>query len=617
MSLRYSKSRLDGEKLRLRLLTLAMVAAFGGLAAALYFVQVAHGSRYESNLERQSVRRVRVPGMRGRILDRNDQALADNRASFCVAVYLEELRLAGLRGKLSERVDELMTLVDTLRPVLSRNPVVDAAGIERHLRTMTPLPLVLWRDLSERDVARFYELTSSLAGVDILVEPVREYPERTLAAHVIGYVGRDNMLNRSEESFDFYDLEMIGRVGVEKTLDPVLRGREGARLMRVDVGGYRHEDLGGRSAEPGGDVRLSLDLEAQRLVEEAIRDIDGAAVVVDPTNGDVLAMASSPTYDLNSFVPFLPADTWDSIRTDPRHPLVNRASGGHYTPGSIFKPVVALAGLENHLIVPTREYLCPGYYLIGSRRKHCWRHLGHGMMDLRNAIQNSCNVYFFNASLSMGHEAMVHMAHAVGLGQSTGVSLDVDSPGLVPDDAWKRRKQGDGWRTGDTLNLSIGQGWLTVTPLQMAMVTAALANQGTLLKPRLVMATRPGGEEAFVTVPPTVANRLNWSAASLELVRGAMYDAVMSPGGTGRLARVPGIDAAGKTGTAEFGPPALNKKRGWMIAFAPFHNPRYAVAVVVDDAEGGGADAGPRIQRILAGLFDVPLPEAPEGGDHG
>lgn len=614
MSLHHPKSRLEGEKLRVRLYALCMVAGFAGLAAAMYYVQVAHGSRYESNLERQSVRRVREPGMRGRILDRHERVLADNRASICLAVYLEELRLAHPKG---DPADQVMDLVEALRPLISSPPAVDRDKVLAHLRDLTPLPLVLWRELSDRDLARFAEQASTLPGVDTLVEPVRVYPEESLAAHVIGYVGRDNMLNQAEQSYHFYTMEMTGRSGVEKVMDEVLRGREGGRLLRVDVGGYRHEDLGMRPAQPGGDVLLSVDAEIQRLAEDAIRDITGAAVVVDPRNGDVLAMASSPSYDLNGFVPYLPISTWETLQADPEHPMVNRAAGGTYTPGSVFKPVVAFAGLENGLLSPEEEYFCPGYYAIGRGRKRCWLHSGHGMLDLRGAIRNSCNVYFFHASLNMGHEYIVHMAHALGLGEPTGIALDVDAAGLVPDDAWKRRRVGDGWRSGDSLNLSIGQGWLTVTPLQMAMLTAALANEGTLYRPRLVLGTRPGGAESFQAEPAVVANRLNWSERSRRVVREAMYEVIMTPGGTGRLARVPGVEAAGKTGTAEFGPPALNQKRGWMIAFAPFRDPRFAVAVVVDDAEGGGRDAGPRLQRILAGLFDVPLPDRPEGAGGG
>jgi penicillin-binding protein 2 len=610
VNLRHGKSKLEAEKRRVRIAALGMLVAFSGLAAALYYVQVAHGARYETNLERQSVRRVRVPGMRGRILDRQERVLADNRASICLAVYLEELRLARPKG---DRAEQIMELVETLRPLIAAPPAVDRDAVRAHLRDLTPLPLVLWRDISEQDLARFAEQASTLPGVDTLVEPVRVYPERSLAAHVIGYVGRDNMQSQAKRSYHYYTLEMIGRAGVEKVLDEVLRGREGGRLLRVDVGGYRHEDLGMNPARPGGDVQLSIDADIQQLAEEAIRDIAGAAVVVDPRNGDVLALASSPSYDLNQFVPFLPTTTWKAMREHPGHPMVNRASGGMYTPGSVFKPVVALAGLENGLLTPEDAYFCPGHYVIGGGRKYCWLHRGHGLLDLQGAIQHSCNVYFFHASLKMGHETIVHMAQALGLGQPTGIALDVDVPGLVPDEAWKRGRIGDGWRAGDTLNLSIGQGWVTVTPLQMAMVTAALANQGTLYAPRLVLATRPGGEEAFRAEPPVVANRLNWSERSRRVVREGMYDVVMSPTGTGRLARVPGIEVAGKTGTAEYGPSALNKKRGWMIAFAPFREPRYAVAVVVDDAEGGGSDSGPRLQRILAGLFGVPPPD-PSGG---
>ncbi len=619
MSANFGRNDLDGELVRARLLLVGMLLAFGGLAASLYYVQVAQRDKYQGDLEQQSVRRIRVPGMRGQIVDRLGNRLAENRPSYGIAVYLEELRLSNYRGT---TVDHVMSLVGEISEALEKPPEIDSEDVQKHMVARRPLPLLLWRDLTERDLARFSERAALLPGVAIQTDVVRVYPEGSTAAHVIGYVGRTNMVHNAEMPYHYYAMEMIGRSGVEKEMDEVMRGREGGRLVRVDVAGYRFEDLARRESARGKDVELALDLNAQRIAEEAMADTRGAAVVIDPRNGDVLAMASSPSFDINRVVPFITHENWAAITNNPGHPLINRAATGTYAPGSIFKPIVAMAGLENGLITANETYTCPGYYLLGRRRFNCWLHRGHGDMDLRDAIQNSCNVYFFNIGRKMGHEYMVHMAAAVGLGTRTGIQLDVESPGLLPDEAWKRRTKNDAWRAGDTLNLSIGQGALLVTPLQMALAMGAFANGGLLYKPRLVRGTRECDEEEFTEVPPEIANRLNWSDRSLRLVRGAMFDTVMTPRGTGRKARVPGIEIAGKTGTAQWGPPALNKKRGWMIAFAPFHNPRYAVAVVVDEAQGGGIDAGPRVQRILAGLFGVPLetsaalaPEiAPRGG---
>lgn len=600
---RSGRSRGEAEIIRIRILVLAMLTVFGGLALAMYRVQVAHGAVYQENLEQQSVRRVRLPGLRGRILDRHGAVLAENRPSYCVAIYLEELERTEPRRPIADHVDSVLA---TLSDMLGRPPMVDRSDVQNHLTKRRPLPLIAWRDLDHEAMARFAERTALMPGVDLVVEPVRVYPGGTVASHILGYVGRTNMVQDTEEPFNYYYPEMLGRSGIEKHMDETLRGTAGGRLMRVDVTGYRNEDLAVRDADPGRDIQLSIDVRIQRLAEEALQDVAGAAVVVDSRNGDVLALVSSPAFDPNAFVPYITASTWKSMVEDPDKPMVNRAVAGTYTPGSIFKPVVAFAALENRKIDPDKTFDCPGYFTLGNQRIACWYRYGHGAMNAHDAIQNSCNVYFCNVGLSMGHEYISHMARAMGLGVQTGIGLDYEKAGLVPDARWKRDERGEGWYEGDTCNFSIGQGPVTVTPLQMAMMTAAIANGGTVLKPRLVLGVREPDAPAFTRVPVEVTNELGWSRLPLRIVRQGMYDSVMSPRGTGRLAAVAGVEMAGKTGTAEFGPKALNKKRGWMIAFAPFGQPRYAVALVVDDADGGGLDAAPRLRHIMSGLFASP-----------
>ena len=598
---RTGRSRVDAELIRIRILVLAMLTVFGGLALAMYRVQVAHGADYQENLEQQSVRRVRLPGLRGRILDRHGAVLAENRPSYCVAIYLEELERTEPRQPIADHVDGLLA---TLSDMLGRPPELDRSDVQNHLKKRRPLPLIAWSDLDHQAMARFAERTALMPGVDLIVEPVRVYPGGAVASHILGYVGRTNMVQHAEQPFNYYYPEMLGRSGVEKRMDATLRGKAGGRLMRVDVTGYRNEDLAVRDARPGSDIQLSIDVRVQRLAEEALQDVTGAAVVVDSRNGDVLALASSPAFDPNVFVPYITTAAWKAMSDDPGRPMLNRAVAGTYTPGSIFKPVVAFAALENRMVGPDDAHDCPGYFMLGSLRIGCWYRYGHGTMNARDAIQNSCNVYFCNIALGMGHEYISHMARAVGLGSPTGIDLDYEKAGLVPDARWKRDTLGEGWYEGDTCNFSIGQGPVTVTPLQMAMMTATIANGGTVLKPRLVLGIREPDAPSFTRVPVEVTNELGWSSRPLRIVRQGMYDSVMSRRGTGRLAAVQGVEMAGKTGTAEFGPKALNKKRGWMIAFAPFRQPRYAVAVVVDDAEGGGLDAAPRIAHIMGGLFE-------------
>ena len=606
--------RADPELIRVRLLLLLMLLVFSLLGLALWRVQVVRGSEFQQDLEKQSVRGVRLPGMRGRIFDRHDECLADNRPSYGLAIYLEELR--HVRSGRSTQA-KLQTLVEELSQVLELEPMVDDKAMARHVQRRLPLPLMAWRDLDEAAVARFVERASLVPAVELIPEVARVYPQGQSACHVVGYVSRTNMVQHALEDFNYYNQEMIGKSGIEKRFDGVLRGQAGAKLLRVDVAGFRHEDLAVREPKQGSDVRLAIDLKAQRLTELALRDTVGAAVVMNPNNGDVLAMASSPGFDPNQFVPFLRTEDWQELRENPGNPMLNRSIAGTYTPGSIFKPVVAFAALENEKIGQNTSFTCPGYYTIGNHRYNCWRAEGHGTVNARDALRYSCNVFFFQVGRSMGSEYIYHMAAALGLGQKMGVGLDAEIAGILPDARWKRDHMNEGWYEGDTCIFAIGQGPITTTPLQMAVMTSSIANRGVVYKPRMVLGLRAPDEDEFREIPPQIENEMNWSDLSLSIVRGGMFDAVMARDGTGRRARVPGVEMAGKTGTAEYGPKKAGKKRGWMIAFAPFDHPEYAVALVIDDAQGGGFDAAPRVQRILAGLMDIPLPVVEEEDSHG
>ena len=593
-------SPLDATLVRVRVMLGAMLLAFGILALFMWRIQVAQGERYQKDLVRQSVRRVRLPGVRGRIFDRRGVCLADNRPSYCIAVYLEELRQSGGWTPTINRVD---LMIDRLALVLGIPREIERDDIVTHIRKRLPLPLLLWQDLDPKVLARFSERTLGVPGIDIYVQALRRYPAGTTGCHVMGYVGRADPRPEEGKPYHYYLPDMAGRAGIEKQYDGILRGEAGGRLVRVDVSGFWHEDLDERKPRPGSDLLLTLDLRIQRLVQIALGTERGAAVVLDPSNGDVLAAVSTPGFNPNDFVPAIRQDLWDSILANEERPLVNRAVAGAYAPGSTFKPVVAMAALENHLATASTVYECPGYLKLGKTIFRCWTRGRHGELDMRESLQRSCNVYYYNLGTHCGHEYIAHMARALGLGRRTGISLPQEVAGLVPDDAWMRRTQGHGWRGGDTYNLSIGQGALLTTPLQMALVTSAIANGGHLYRPRLVKGIRAPGETKYRPIPPAMANELNWSKSSLEVVQGGMRDVVMSKQGTGRLARIDGVTMAGKTGTAQYGRTDEGKKLGWMIAYAPCDSPRYAVALVVEDALTGGVSAAPRIKQILEALL--------------
>ncbi len=397
---------------------------------------------------------------------------------------------------------------------------------------------------------------------------------------------------------------MAGRSGLEKSLDEILRGEAGGRLLRVDATGFRRYDSGQREPRSGQDVQLTLDARVQALAEEALGEVPGSVVVIDPRNGDVLAMASNPGFDPNQFVPRIPAEQWRTLNEDPLFPLVNRAVAGGYAPGSTFKPVTLLAGLEAGTTQAGEVHTCPGYFALGRTVFRCWYHSGHGPLQLRQAVERSCNVYCFHVGLQTGVDRLAEEARAFGLGRKTGIELDHELAGNVPDPAWKRRTQQDGWRDGDTCNMSIGQGALVVTPLQMASLAATLANGGKVFRPRLVLGQRSPGEPVFTSRAPELVHQMAWRPEDIAVVRNGMRDVVNSSWGTARKVALPGVVIAGKTGTAEFGRKDERKRHAWMIAFAPFDQPRYAVAMLVDEGVSGGETTAPLVKKLMSSLFE-------------
>lgn len=597
-----------GEVFSIRLCVLlgGIVMALLFLALALWNIQVARGDRYDEDLARQSIRRVRLPGIRGTITDRHGQVLADNRASYDVSLYLEEIRQP---GPWSRTIDYVENLAGEIGRVLNLEPEVTRDEIAGHIRRRLPLPLTLWRDIDETRLARLVEQGAAFPGIDLTLRAVRWYPHRALACHTLGYVGQMDP-PEEDEPYHYYLPDMEGKAGAERRFDDILRGEAGGRLLRVDVSGYRRHDLGSRPPSRGRNVRLALDLDIQAAAERALGQTPGAVVVLDPNNGDVLALVSAPEYDLNAFIPGISTADWRALLDNPDTPLVNRAIAGGYPPGSTFKPITALAGFSQGRVPLDRQYTCQGEIQLGRAVFRCGHRSGHGTIGLEDAIEGSCNVFFYLLAMEVGIDPIAHMAVAMGLGHRTGIDLDGEVPGLVPDRAWKLNTFNDGWRDGDTCNVSIGQGALVATPLQMANVAAALANGGMLYRPRIALGFEDPVSRTFEPVPVEVLNRVAMEPPVLRHVREGMRRVVMAPRGTGRNAYVPGVPMAAKTGTAEFGPRDARKKHAWMIAYAPFEAPRYAIAMLVDEGVSGGSTIGPRLQALIRDLFGVPEPEA-------
>lgn len=578
---------------RLILLGLAFLAGLCLLGVRLYDLQVVQSDLFEQRQVKQSVRRVLLPSPRGRILDRQGRLLADNQPNYCIALYVEELRRPGRWSNTIKAVDEEL---DRLAAVLQTPRTCSRERVREHIeRGGLPLPLIAWEHVNDAMLARLTDSRERFPGVDVFVQPERFYPQGNIAAHVLGFVGRGDLSDAARSGDYQYHLEgMKGRGGVEREYDERLCGLPGGQLIRVDAVGYRHDEWLGRQPVPGQDIELTLDLRVQTVMEQALSDVRGAGVVLDPRNGEVLALASAPTFNPNDLSPAPSPRKWHDLINDLSRPLLNRAISGGYPPGSTFKPFVALAAQARGHVSPATTHVCEGTFWLGNRAIHCANGECHGTVDLRKAIEVSCNVYFCTLARDIGFDGIQAIAEQAGFGRRTGLDLPGETTGLLPTPEWKQSHYNERWSVGDTCNTAIGQGMLVVSPLQMAVAVGAVATGGTLVRPHVLRR------------PPTaadIAGHADWPTQALEVVRGGMLDVVSGEEGTGHRARVAGVNVAAKTGTAQYRTEEGPRKYGWMIAFAPAEAPRVALAMVVEEAQTGGLTVGPRLQRVLLAIF--------------
>ncbi len=601
---------------RTYLFSLVILTGLLSLVMALAYRQLLQGYYWQEQMLRGSTRVVKLPAPRGNILDRNGVVLVDNRPSYNVALYLDEFGAGRNRKKLLVSVSNC---VETLKQRMKMPVAVNENKVLRHYQLRGPLPLSVWNDLSPAAMAAFEERSPWMKGVDRQIEPVRFYPFGTLASHVLGYVGKPETSDQEQE-FDFStggrraysQPNVIGKSGIEASMDKELQGVQGQRVIKLNAAGLKEDEFDDVPPMPGNNVVLSIDQEMQAVVEQAFTGYRGACVLLNPRDGDVLAMASVPAYDPNLFVPAIKAADWKALLDDAQEPMLNRAIQGTYNPGSTFKVIAALVGLESGRIRPETNFECTGHFYLGPIEFDCWEKGGHGDMGLREAITQSCNVYFYNLGTQLGGPPLWQMATVFGLGQKSGIPLD-ESPGLLGTDAWKRkhRPREGGWTAGDSANMVIGQGFLNVTPLQMAVVAATCANGGTVYKPRLVLRMDAPGGKMVKEFQPQVFGCLPALPENIQFVRKAMLNVVEGEHGTGKSTAQEKVKVAAKTGSGQFSTrdpetgELVKQTRAWMISFAPFDQPRYAMAIIAEGGESGGRTAGPIVGAIYKKLFQL------------
>ncbi|MDF7801742.1 penicillin-binding transpeptidase domain-containing protein [Pontiellaceae bacterium B1224] len=685
-----------------------MMFALSFLVSRLWNLQVQRTSGFVADFYDQSVRRVRLPAVRGKIYDRNGVVLADSVPNYSIAIFTEEMRAP--RSAIANTL-ELMHLIwvkvgekpdITYRDVkkhfaltpkeplvlykglsdeqlgrwqnefgrwsekrkipglgnhdpLSSNAIVietsellkrptstaantlelvyeisERIGIPRRIRyqeivdhiiLQKPLPLLAWEHIDDETMAKWADTCSSLPGTDIYFQSARTYPFGETNAHVVGFTLEADAVRQEEETGEkiHFDMRGIkGRKGLESTYNDLLKGEPGYELVQIDASGYHHVTLYKQLPKPGGDLQLTIDENIQQFAIEALLSkqdgedpdipVKGACIVLDPNNGDVLAMVSAPSFDPNAYMASV--GYRQALLKDTLSRTYHRAVFGQYPPGSTFKPIGVLGALREHPDYTNTVHNCHSPYYVGNRQMKCWIHSQwgeHGDVTARQALMYSCNVYMFEMARELGYEPIRDMAREFGIGQYVGLFPNLDDPQEQKDLKYGNLPE-KSISAIDSCNMAIGQGAILASPLQMAMVVATIANGGRLYRPRLVEKWRTGPDNEYITNPTWAIRQIDVPVEALELVRGGMHDVVMDPEGTAKAARVDDILIAGKTGSAQYKKrvdgEVVNSVHTWMISYAPYHFPKYAVAMLVEDGVSGGRTIGPRLSKLYRSLFE-------------
>jgi penicillin-binding protein 2 len=597
-----------------RISIIILVIVLLGYVFRLWYLQLLHGARYRYYSENNRIRLEEISAPRGVVFDRNGTVLVENRPAFHLMIIREDV---------SDIDDTIETLADLCE--------VDVAQFYDVLEANDGMPgfvpVRLAADIDRDSLARIEAQLLRLPGVVIQVEPKREYKWNGVAAHLMGYMSEISEAELKSGSYEGYMRgEAVGKVGVERAFEKYLHGKRGGRQVEVDAVGRRLRLLDEVPPVAGRNLWLTIDIELQKAAEACLKDRTGAIVALDPQNGAVLAMATSPAFDQERFVRGFTAQEWKAMAEDPSHPLLNRAFGAAYPPGSTYKPLVALAALQEEIIKPGVKISCPGHYNFAGRDYRCWRERGHGSVDLHQALVQSCDVFFYTCGMRLGVDRIAKYSKLMGLGGKTEIGLDREHPGLIPTSIWKKGATGVPWQKGETLSISIGQGFDLTTPLQMAVSYGAIANGGKVWQPYVVR--RIEGERPDEVKELT--GKLRWQATVnkdyIELVKAGLLGVVEEPRGTAHAIKHKVIQIAGKTGTAQVvrlaegadrksaAAAAKQKDRdhAWFVGYAPAQEPRIVVAALVEHGGHGSSAAAPLVQQVIVNYLEREATQTPE-----
>ena len=578
------EGELDFFRRRAMYASVVVIFFFAVLISRLWFLQIQQGARYSNLADNNRVRYLEIAAPRGNILDRKGREIVTNKPSFNV-IWVRE----------GNRID------DAFLKKMARVLDVDVSELLAKVRKMagTPghIPVRLAENINWEKVAFIENNRMDLPGIKIEVVPLRVYHYGNTASHVIGYLGEINKKELAKADPGIYrGGDLIGKMGLERLREKDLRGEKGRHYMEVNALGFEHRNLKGVDPLPGNDLQLTLDVDMQHAAEDIMMKEKkaGAVVAIEVNSGRLLVLASSPVLELDKFTGGISYKNWQALLDNPGHPLVNKLVQGQYPPASTYKIVTAIAGLAEGVINKDTIIYCPGFYRFGNRTYHCWKHSGHGAVELKRALSESCDVYFYQVGQRLGVNRLAKYAHRLGLGRKTGVEMEHEKSGLIPTSAWKMKRYGKAWQEGETLSV---------------------ANGGTLYKPSLIETVRDPEGKIIEQFKPVIMDRFSGQERNMQLVRDALVEAVNGKHGTGSKARLKNITVAGKTGTAQVvrlkkyrhmkaeDIPYKYRDHAWFTCFAPAEKPEIAVTVLVEHGVHGGSGAAPIAKAVLEKYF--------------
>jgi penicillin-binding protein 2 len=572
----------------------------------MWHLQILEGSKYRYQSENNRIRLEDIHAPRGIIFDRNGTPLVENRPAYHLLLIREDVRDMG------------QTIKEIAR--MSGRPAEEFHAIlESNKNTPKFLPLRLLSDLDRDCLARIEAQRVRLPGVFVQLEPKREYRWNGTAAHLIGYLSEITEAELRNEAYQGYFMgENIGRFGVEGAFEKHLHGKRGGRQVEVDAIGRRMRLLDEVLPISGRNLWLTIDIELQKVAETCLEGRVGSIVALDPNTGAILAMANTPTFDQEKFIRGLSKPEWQALSKDPNHPLLNRSMGASYPPGSTYKAFIALAALSEGVVTPDTPFHCPGFLSFAGRDYHCWRHGGHGSVSLLPAIIQSCDVYFYNCGMRLGVDRIAQYANYFGLGEKTGIGLSGELSGLIPTSAWKKQTYNVPWQKGETLSIAIGQGFDLVTPLQLTLGYAAIANGGRLWSPFVVRRIEGNSAEKLDEIKGKVRRKIPIDPRHFDLVKKGLMGVVEDARGTAHGIKAKSYLTAGKTGTAQViplgdGPGRKNpniskdqyKDHAWFVGYAPADNPQIVVGAVVEHGGHGSSAAAPLVQKVISAFMGI------------